>query len=69
MIHDIATFEPLKKRGWGRSNQRFECGDKKRYRTRTEAKSAVRGLKLSGEQMHDYLCRWCSYYHVGHQHL
>ena len=64
MIH-----ETIKRRGWGRSSQQFECGDKKRYRTRSEARSAVRGLKLSGEQMHDYLCQWCSYYHVGHQHL
>jgi len=66
---DAPTFEPLKKANWGKSSHQFECGDKKQYKSRSEAKSAVRGLKLSGEYMHEYLCLWCRFFHVGHIHI
>jgi hypothetical protein len=65
---DAPTFEPIRKRTWGRNDRsdfRFECDGKKEYKSRAEARSAVRGMKLSGEYVHDYKCAWCAYYHVG----
>jgi hypothetical protein len=46
-----------------------QCSGKQRYETESDAASAARRWRRTGEAaMSWYRCRWCACWHVGHAH-
>ena len=48
-----------------RYSEAAECGEKKRYGTKVEAKVA-RGKRPELRQCRAYRCSWCKWWHLGH---
>ena len=45
-----------------------ECGHKKKYLSRKEARTARDRYQLRfREKMTTYRCSWCSFFHIGHK--